>query len=130
MLDLDHFKRVNDELRARSRDEVLQGVATLIAGLLRASDTAYRYGGEELAVILRESDASAALRWPSGCASGSRPCSAAPGEIGVTASIRGRRPGAGVGHAVEPGRRGGRRPVRGQARGPQPRARGRAPDAA
>ncbi|HET8614613.1 MAG TPA: diguanylate cyclase [Actinomycetales bacterium] len=59
MLDLDHFKRVND-LHGHARgDEVLQGVADVITSTLRASDTAYRYGGEELAVVLRESDLAA-----------------------------------------------------------------------
>ncbi|GAB3593674.1 hypothetical protein GCM10027446_16320 [Angustibacter peucedani] len=61
MLDLDHFKRVNDEFGHGRGDEVLQGVADVIRATLRASDTAYRYGGEELAIILRESDAGAAL---------------------------------------------------------------------
>lgn len=61
MLDLDHFKRINDEHGHARGDEVLQGVADVIRATLRASDTAYRYGGEELAIILRESDASSAL---------------------------------------------------------------------
>jgi diguanylate cyclase (GGDEF)-like protein len=61
MLDLDHFKAVND-LHGHARgDEVLQGVADVVSTSLRASDTAYRYGGEELAVVLRESDLSAGL---------------------------------------------------------------------
>ena len=56
MLDLDHFKRVNDEHGHARGDEVLQAVADVLTAALRASDTAYRYGGEELAIILRESD--------------------------------------------------------------------------
>jgi diguanylate cyclase (GGDEF)-like protein len=61
MLDLDHFKDVNDRHGHTRGDEVLQGVADVITASLRASDTAYRYGGEELAVLLRESDLSAGL---------------------------------------------------------------------
>jgi diguanylate cyclase (GGDEF)-like protein len=61
MLDLDHFKSVNDRFGHARGDEVLQGVADVITASLRASDTAYRYGGEELAVILRESDLAAGM---------------------------------------------------------------------
>jgi diguanylate cyclase (GGDEF)-like protein len=61
MLDLDHFKDVNDSFGHARGDEVLQGVADVITTSLRASDTAYRYGGEELAVILRESDLAAGV---------------------------------------------------------------------
>jgi diguanylate cyclase (GGDEF)-like protein len=61
MLDLDHFKTVNDRFGHARGDEVLQGVADVITASLRASDTAYRYGGEELAVILRESDLAAGM---------------------------------------------------------------------
>jgi diguanylate cyclase (GGDEF)-like protein len=61
MLDLDHFKKVNDEHGHARGDEVLQGVADVITSTLRASDTAYRYGGEELAVLLRESDLSSGM---------------------------------------------------------------------
>src|SRR5690606_6796556 len=54
-------KDVNDRHGHTRGDEVLQGVADVITASLRASDTAYRYGGEELAVLLRESDLSAGL---------------------------------------------------------------------
>ncbi len=63
MMDLDHFKRLNDEHGHLLGDEVLRRVATAIGGVLRATDTAYRYGGEEIAVLLRETgleDATAA----------------------------------------------------------------------
>jgi diguanylate cyclase (GGDEF)-like protein len=54
MLDLDHFKFLNDEHGHLLGDRVLQTVCTVVAGSLRSSDTAYRYGGEELVVLLRE----------------------------------------------------------------------------
>ena len=63
MLDLDHFKRLNDEHGHLLGDQVLREVAVAITGVLRTTDTAYRYGGEEIVVLLRETgleDAAAA----------------------------------------------------------------------
>ena len=54
MMDLDHFKRLNDEHGHLLGDEVLRAVARAVESVLRSTDTAYRYGGEELVVILRE----------------------------------------------------------------------------
>ena len=52
MLDLDHFKRVNDEHGHPFGDQVLRGTAELITTSFRGSDICVRYGGEEFAVIL------------------------------------------------------------------------------
>ena len=63
MLDTDHFKKLNDDLGHQRGDQVLQEVADLLRDGLRASDSAYRYGGEEFALVMREtgrSDASGA----------------------------------------------------------------------
>jgi diguanylate cyclase (GGDEF)-like protein len=54
MMDLDHFKRLNDEHGHLLGDQVLRDVAATIPSALRSSDTAYRYGGEEIVVLLRE----------------------------------------------------------------------------
>ncbi|NUR09878.1 MAG: diguanylate cyclase [Nocardioidaceae bacterium] len=54
MMDLDHFKRLNDEHGHLIGDEVLREVAHAVTGALRTTDTAYRYGGEEIVVLLRE----------------------------------------------------------------------------
>ena len=54
MLDLDHFKRLNDEHGHLLGDQVLREVAQAVSSVLRTTDTAYRYGGEEIAVLLRE----------------------------------------------------------------------------
>jgi diguanylate cyclase (GGDEF)-like protein len=54
MLDLDHFKQLNDTHGHLFGDQVLRGAAEALAGVLREGDTAYRYGGEEFAVLLRE----------------------------------------------------------------------------
>jgi len=52
MVDIDHFKRFNDEHGHQSGDQALQAAARAILGTLRPSDFAVRYGGEELLVIL------------------------------------------------------------------------------
>jgi len=53
MLDLDHFKRVNDERGHPVGDEVLKLVGEVLRGELRASDLVGRYGGEEFCLLLR-----------------------------------------------------------------------------
>lgn len=62
LLDVDHFKHVNDTHGHAVGDEMLKHCAALINAGLRKSDTAGRLGGEEFAVLLRGADASAA-RW-------------------------------------------------------------------
>ena len=52
MLDIDHFKRVNDTHGHDAGDEALRYLADLLRAELRAVDTAARYGGEEFALIL------------------------------------------------------------------------------
>ena len=56
LLDIDHFKRVNDRFGHDIGDEVLVNVAELLRDRLRRTDTAARWGGEEFAVILPETD--------------------------------------------------------------------------
>ena len=57
MIDLDHFKRINDTYGHARGDEVLQDVAGMIQREVRDADTAYRYGGEELCILMPETDA-------------------------------------------------------------------------
>lgn len=54
MIDLDHFKKLNDAFGHALGDAVLRETAATILSGLRASDVACRYGGEELLVILPE----------------------------------------------------------------------------
>ena len=62
LLDLDHFKRVNDEYGHDAGDLVLQQVATLLMSCVRNGDFVFRYGGEELLVMLVEVSKESALR--------------------------------------------------------------------
>jgi len=52
LCDLDHFKRVNDQFGHATGDAVLQDVAYTMRATLRAGDSIYRVGGEEILVIL------------------------------------------------------------------------------
>lgn len=52
MIDLDRFKQINDTYGHQAGDEVLQEVAAVIASSIRVKDSAFRFGGEEFAVIL------------------------------------------------------------------------------
>jgi len=52
MVDIDHFKQVNDQHGHALGDEVLRAVAGLLMSQLRATDAVVRYGGEEFLVIL------------------------------------------------------------------------------
>ena len=52
MLDLDHFKSVNDTLGHPRGDQALRGLANLLRNTCRTSDIPCRYGGEEMAIIL------------------------------------------------------------------------------
>jgi diguanylate cyclase (GGDEF)-like protein/PAS domain S-box-containing protein len=56
MLDLDHFKDVNDTLGHRIGDRLLQAVSERLTSLLRESDTVARMGGDEFMLILPEVD--------------------------------------------------------------------------
>lgn len=54
MIDIDHFKDYNDAFGHQAGDVALRAVAETLADGLRATDHAYRYGGDEFVVVLRE----------------------------------------------------------------------------
>ena len=62
MVDIDHFKRINDEYGHQAGDLVLVAVADAIAATARESDIATRYGGDELAVVMPHTVIAGALR--------------------------------------------------------------------
>ena len=61
MIDIDHFKRVNDAFGHKAGDAVLQNLAALLRNSSRAGDILFRYGGEEFLAILPNVKADTAL---------------------------------------------------------------------
>ncbi len=56
MIDIDHFKKFNDNYGHQLGDEVLKKVASIVRKSIRTHDLPARYGGEEFAVVLPETD--------------------------------------------------------------------------
>jgi len=54
MIDIDHFKRFNDQHGHQAGDQVLRDFSVFLKGFVRATDLACRYGGEEFILILPE----------------------------------------------------------------------------
>lgn len=62
MIDVDNFKKVNDNLGHPIGDRVLRGISEILEKGLRSTDVLARYGGEEFAVILQETDPDSSRR--------------------------------------------------------------------
>jgi diguanylate cyclase (GGDEF)-like protein len=61
MIDLDHFKQINDSHGHAAGDRALQLLARELIGAARAGDVIGRYGGEEFCVLMNHADDSAAI---------------------------------------------------------------------
>jgi diguanylate cyclase (GGDEF)-like protein len=60
MIDVDHFKHLNDTLGHAAGDELLRSIAQIIRSSMREQDVAYRCGGDEFVVVMPECDAQTA----------------------------------------------------------------------
>ena len=55
MVDVDHFKSVNDKFGHQKGDDILRTIGTMLANQIRYDDVVYRYGGEEFCILLPNS---------------------------------------------------------------------------
>ena len=89
LLDVDHFKRINDNFGHAVGDAVLSGIGERLRETLRPVDLAVRLGGEEFAVVWPQAEADAEQRLGERLrdAIASRPFQTAAGTANVTASV-------------------------------------------
>ena len=62
MMDIDHFKKINDTYGHSVGDKFLQALVECTLGCIRISDMVFRYGGEEFIILLPETDSPGVLR--------------------------------------------------------------------
>jgi len=67
LLDVDHFKRINDTYGHQAGDEVICQVADLLRATVRRGDLTGRIGGEEFVAIFLNADTQGVSSWPSAC---------------------------------------------------------------
>ena len=89
MLDIDHFKKVNDTYGRSAGDKVIEGISRFLQKEIRCADIAGRLGGEEFVVCLPETDLKGVIvvaeKFRLGIAEASK--SWAPGMPGITVSV-------------------------------------------
>ncbi len=89
MIDIDHYKSVNDTLGHAAGDEVLHHVGGLLAQGLRSSDALARYGGEEFVILAPHTTVEGAIVLAERLRAtlAATPCTAGGDEFAVTVSI-------------------------------------------
>ena len=95
VLDLDHFKQVNDRFGHAAGDRALKRVCALVNETIRDSDVFARVGGEEFALLMSDTDPSGAERRPRSSGPGSS-CEARAETMPLTISV-----GLAVGHGTD-----------------------------
>ena len=92
MVDIDHFKRVNDRFGHDAGDDVLRAVGGAIAGAVREGDVPARFGGEEFAILLRNPSGRVAIEVAERVRSGRRRARAADARAVRRCASRSGRP--------------------------------------
>jgi diguanylate cyclase len=87
MIDLDGFKRINDRHGHLRGDDLLKRIADAIGGSVRATDVAGRYGGDEFAVLLSDTESEQARVAAERLVNAIRECSERETDDRVTASV-------------------------------------------
>ncbi|TWT54258.1 Response regulator PleD [Rubripirellula amarantea] len=89
ILDIDHFKAVNDTYGHLVGDEVLKELAIRLSGVLRNDEVLARFGGEEFCVVMPEADAAQGFKIAERCrlAICNTPFSTRAGKLDITASF-------------------------------------------
>ena len=101
MVDVDHFKSVNDSFGHKKGDEVLRVIGIMLANQIRFEDVVYRYGGEEFCILLPNSSTDDARQIADRILRAARQITLPDGQhvtvsVGIAASVKGD-----VGTAVE-----------------------------
>lgn len=96
MLDLDHFKQVNDRHGHQAGDEALRQVAIALAASLRSIDTLGRYGGEEFVLVLPQTSRNGAREKAERVRGAVDLLRTGSGQVTVSIGVAGYRPGDSV----------------------------------
>ena len=87
MIDVDHFKAVNDRFGHADGDRVLKRISDVLRATVRRTDVVARYGGEEFVVILSDSPLDVGLAWAERARTAIEAAEVDDGGIRVTASV-------------------------------------------